>query len=390
MKKLLLSAAALLMLCSAAISAQATAKVPLDHTDKTARRPAPKVQPKIQVALLLDTSNSMDGLINQAKARLWNIVNTLSTLKYNGRTPNIEIALYEYGNSALAANSGYIRQLTPLTADLDLISEYLFSLQTYGGLEYCGEAIDKAVKQLEWGTNDADMKLVYIAGNEPFTQGSVSYKKAIDNALANDIYVNTIYCGNERDGIQGMWRDGAIRGQGKFFNIDHNARIVHIDTPYDDSIAECNTRLNKTYVAYGTEGEAKVVVQAQQDANAKSVSRSNMAERSVSKASAAYKNTSWDMVDLVSADAEALETIEVSALPDAFKDKSTEEIKAELKKKEKERESIQAEIKELAIKRQNYINEQRNKQTEGGDDLGKAITQSIVELASANGYSIDK
>ena len=44
---------------------------------------------KIQVALLLDTSNSMDGLIEQAKSRLWHIVNTLTTLKYNGKTPDI-------------------------------------------------------------------------------------------------------------------------------------------------------------------------------------------------------------------------------------------------------------------------------------------------------------
>lgn len=57
---------------------------------------------KIQVALLLDTSSSMDGLIEQAKSRLWNIVNTLTTLKYNGKAPQIEIALYEYGNDGIS------------------------------------------------------------------------------------------------------------------------------------------------------------------------------------------------------------------------------------------------------------------------------------------------
>ena len=60
---------------------------------------------KIQVALLLDTSNSMDGLIDQAKSRLWNIVNTLTTLKYNGKAPQVEIALYEYGNDGKATES---------------------------------------------------------------------------------------------------------------------------------------------------------------------------------------------------------------------------------------------------------------------------------------------
>ena len=35
----------------------------------------------IQLALLLDTSNSMDGLIDQAKSQLWKIVNELATTK---------------------------------------------------------------------------------------------------------------------------------------------------------------------------------------------------------------------------------------------------------------------------------------------------------------------
>ena len=40
-----------------------------------------KKKQTIKVALLLDTSNSMDGLINQAKAQLWEIVNELSYAK---------------------------------------------------------------------------------------------------------------------------------------------------------------------------------------------------------------------------------------------------------------------------------------------------------------------
>lgn len=66
----------------------------------------------IKVALLLDTSNSMDGLIEQAKSRLWNIINMMTTLKYQGKEPVIEIALYEYGNDGLSQQSNYIRQVT--------------------------------------------------------------------------------------------------------------------------------------------------------------------------------------------------------------------------------------------------------------------------------------
>ncbi|HEY5771312.1 MAG TPA: hypothetical protein VIS75_01740, partial [Chitinophagaceae bacterium] len=39
---------------------------------------AEKFAPKIQAAILLDVSNSMDGLIGQAKNQLWNMVSVLS------------------------------------------------------------------------------------------------------------------------------------------------------------------------------------------------------------------------------------------------------------------------------------------------------------------------
>jgi hypothetical protein len=63
----------------------------------------------IKVALLLDTSNSMDGLIDQAKAQLWEIVNELSYAKCGNNKPNLEIALYEYGNDRLVKKVIFVR-----------------------------------------------------------------------------------------------------------------------------------------------------------------------------------------------------------------------------------------------------------------------------------------
>lgn len=98
----------------------------------------PKPDQKIKVALLLDTSNSMDGLINQAKTQLWEIVNELSYAKCGTRQPDLEIALYEYGNDGLEQSDGFIRQVLDFSEDLDEISKKLFSLRTNGGSEYCG------------------------------------------------------------------------------------------------------------------------------------------------------------------------------------------------------------------------------------------------------------
>ena len=98
-------------------------------------------RPLVQLALLLDTSNSMDGLIDQAKSQLWRIVNDLAGSRCRGHAPRIEVALYEYGNSGLSAGEKYLRQVLPFTRDLDRVSEMLFGLRTNGGEEYCGAVI---------------------------------------------------------------------------------------------------------------------------------------------------------------------------------------------------------------------------------------------------------
>lgn len=341
----------------------------------------------IQVALLLDTSNSMDGLIEQAKSRLWNIVNTLTTLKYEGKTPDIEIALYEYGNDGLSSTSNFIRQVTPLTNDLDLISEKLFALRTNGGSEYCGAVIQDATQKLTWKDGMQNMKLIYIAGNEPFTQGNINYKEAIADALKKGIYINTIYCGGAEEGIRGLWKDGADVGQGKYFNIDSNAKVRYIVTPYDDQISQCNVRLNKTYIGYGSKGVEKKMAQEVQDANAQSISGANYAERAVSKSKAVYKNDSWDLVDKAKTDSKALDNLKKEELPAELKNKSKEEIKTIVTQKTKERESIQKEMEELSKKRQAFIDTE-SKKTKSQDDLGNAITTSIHSVAKTKGYVV--
>ncbi|WP_265131468.1 VWA domain-containing protein [Chryseobacterium oranimense] len=344
---------------------------------------------KIQVALLLDTSNSMDGLIDQAKSRLWNIVNTLTTLKYNGQAPQIEIAIYEYGNDGIR-DDNYIRQVTPLTQDLDLVSEKLFSLRTNGGSEYCGAVIRDASMNLNWDGNEKSMKLIYIAGNEPFDQGRVNYKEVISKAKSKNIYTNTIFCGSRDEGIQTFWQNGASLGDGKYFNIDSDRKVIYIETPYDVKISECNTKLNDTYIFYGSHGSEYKLKQAAQDRNAEVQSASSYVERTVAKSKKnAYKNDHWDLVDKAEKDAGFIATIKEDALPAELKGKSTEEIKKAVAVKSAEREKIQKEIEELSRKRQNFIDaEMKKRGTTDTDDLGKAIESSVIELARKNGYSL--
>ena len=126
-----------------------------------------------------------------------------------------------------------------------------------------------------------------------------------------------------------------------------------------------------------------------QDKNAESISAANSTERAVSKSKAAYTNTNWDLVDKVKEDVDAISKIKAEELPAELKGKSTTEIKKIVAEKTKEREAIQKEIAELAKKRQDYIDAEAKKQNTT-DDLGNAISNSIIELAKTKKYTQDK
>lgn len=343
----------------------------------------------VKVALLLDTSNSMDGLIDQAKSQLWEIVNELSYVKCDNIHPELEIALYEYGNDNLEEADGYIRQVINFSGDLDEISEKLFSLTTNGGSEHCGEVIQTSLNQLKWGNNKDDLKLIFIAGNEPFTQGKIDYKDATTNAKEKNVIVNTIFCGNYNNGIQGKWQDGARLTGGDYLAIDHNKEVVHIATPYDDIIIKLNSKLNKTYVRYGRQGYSKYANQSAQDMNAESMNESVAIKRAVSKSSKMYKNKSWDLVDAEKEKDFDYSRVDKKTLPQKLKNKSTEEIKAYVKKQSEERAKIQKEIQELNKKRTKYIAEKK-KETSGEETLDSAMIKAIKKQAEKKNYTWKK
>lgn len=352
-----------------------------DPAKSHAHEPVERDQ-RIMLALLLDTSNSMDGLINQAKSQLWKIVNELSAAKCSdGSRPDIQIALYEYGNDGLSSSEGYIRLVSPFTTDLDLISEKLFSLTTNGGSEYCGQVINKSLNQLLWSTATTDLKMIFIAGNEPFTQGEVPYATACALARQKGVIVNTIHCGTFEEGIRTDWKRGAELTNGSYMSIEQDRKTVYIETPYDKQIDALNGKLNETYIYYGKAGEGKKEMQRAQDQNAESYGLSNKVDRAVSKSSHAYKNSSWDLVDAAKDDTRAVEKAEDEYLPAEMQVMSVEQRKAYVKQKSDERQRIQNEIQALNAKRSKYI-EAHTPQGAEENMLDAAMLKAIREKAN--------
>jgi hypothetical protein len=346
---------------------------------------ATKEKRKIQIALILDTSGSMDGLIEQAKSQLWTIVNELTKASCEGEDPILEIALYEYGNDRFSSSDGWVRQIAPLITDLDDISSALFAMTTNGGSEYCGLAIEKSTKNLEWSKSNKDIKMIFIAGNEPFTQGPVNYLSSCGNAREKGIMVNTIHCGSFEEGVRGQWKNGALVGGGEYMSIEHNKRTVYIETPYDDQINKLGADLNKTYIYYGEQGYTKKQKQTTEDANAQEYSSSNIASRNSIKASKYYKAESWDLVDALEGKKVNLKEVKKESLPPELQKMTDAQLQAYVDSQSKKRENLKLQISVLDQQRKIYIAKQ-SKST-GAPSLESSMVKAIKKQAVSKNYT---
>jgi hypothetical protein len=346
-------------------------------------------RPQIQLAILLDTSGSMDGLIGQAKSRLWKIVNELAAAKKDGQAPHLQVALYEYGQDSLSAASGYLRRIVPLTNDLDRVSEELFKLQTNGGQEYCGQVIQRAISDLQWSMQKDDLKLIFIAGNEPFTQGSVNYKNSCREAIARGIIVNTVFCGNYQEGLQSEWKAGADLADGQYLAIDADQSPPPVSAPQDNEIASLSRELNQTYLAYGKDGAGGKTRQKEQDLNAAALSGEVAAQRAAAKASPQYSNSAWDLVDAKKAGQVKLEEMAEADLPLEMKGLSAKGRTAYVTVMQSKREVLQKKIAGLHAERERFVeNALKNQATT--NTLDSAIISALRQQAALKNFTIKK
>ncbi len=354
-------------------------------TATVAPAPPEAVAPRIQIAILLDNSGSMGGLIDQARAHLWSVVNEFAATRYEGKLPQLEVALYEYGY-------GRPVQLSGLTTDLDAISEKLFAIGISGGSEYCGQVIDAAVRSLAWSDSPTDYRAIFIAGNEPFTQGPIDYKDACKAAIAKGILVNTIHCGDEQAGVDGKWQDGALLADGSYLTIDQNRATIYVAAPQDAEIAQLNTELNGTYVYYGAAGEQAAARQEAQDANAAKLSMKSSLDRVAAKSSGQYRNAGWDLVDAVAEEKVDLSEVKPEELPEAMREMDIEQRKAYVNDMAAKRAELQAKIKELTAARHEHVAADRKRlAVESGEaDLGEAMVTAVREQLKEKNYELEQ
>ncbi len=363
----------------------------------------PAAAPKaIDLVLCLDVSNSMDGLIDSAKIKLWDIVNEMARLR---PTPDLRVALYSYGHTAYAPETGWVKKELDLTADLDDVYKALNGLRTKGGTELVARVSKAALVEQPWSRSPGALKLLFVCGNEGVDQDrQVTLDEAADLAKGRGVIVNTVYCGRSGTVEAGGWAMFADKCAGKALVIDQNRAVVATvpKTEFDDQILKLGDDLGKTYLAYGKEGKDRFANQKAQDENALKAAPAAPGglgggapqaalARAASKAGELYRNERWDLIDRMKQDkAFDLSKVPEAELPEELCKLPPGERAAFVQKKADERAALQKRIADLTAQRQRKLDEERAKGPRNPADqaLDEAVKGVVRDQARAAGFEV--
>ena len=393
-----MSLALRMLVCLAAV---AVPLVPTFAEDKPAK---PAEGKAIDLVLCLDVSGSMNGLIDSAKIKLWDIVNEMARLK---PTPNLRVSLYSYGHSNYDAAKGWVKKDLDLTTDLDDVYKALNALTINGGEEYVARVTRDALTEQKWSAEAGALKLIFVCGNEPANQDKqVALDDVAARAKKDGVIVNAIYCGPLANAESKGWAEFAEKCGGRFMNIDQNkaGQQVVVKTEFDDKILKLNDDLNKTYVSYGKEGKDRKDNQQAQDSNANKATGAAAPggpapvplaalERAASKAGALYKNERWDLVDRMKNDKDFdITKLKEEDLCDELKKLKPAERVAYVKKKAEERAQLQVKINELSAQRQKKVDEELAKKPRNENEkaLDEALKGVVRDQAKAKGFEVQE
>ena len=342
---------------------------------------------KIELVFALDTTGSMNRLIEAAKDKIWSIANTMATAK---PAPVIKIGIVGYRDKGDA----YVTTITGMTDDLDLVYQKLMSFAAQGGgdsPESVNQALYDAVHKNDWSSNNRKTyKVIFLVGDAPphmDYQDDVKYQQTCRDASKKGIVINTIQCGS-MSGTRQIWEEIASLSDGKYFRVSQGGDSTDYKTPFDKEITEKSKALHKTKVYYGDKKfhrKNKEKLDAVKDIYSKAKPSAIAKRSSYNMSSSGKKNLlgEQELVDSVASGRVKLEEIKETELPAEMQKMSAVERKKHIETKNKERKKISTELKTLAEKRQAYIRKIVSKEKDKGkNSLDMKIYECIQTQAA--------
>ena len=349
------------------------------------------VRPEVEVVFCLDTTGSMGGLISAAKQKIWAISNQIAS---GTPTPNVKIGLVAFRDRGDA----YITKIIDLTDDLDAIHGQLMSFQAQGGGDFpesVNQALHESVTKITWSKDKKTLKMIFLVGDAPPHMDyadDVKYTETCKLAVANDIIINTVQCGNHAE-TKKYWQEICHLAEGSYVQIDaKGGPIVAIATPFDDDLAKINKEISRKTLVFGSpEMQAKGKKGGNDGA---ALSSSAAADRATFYARNGA-SPSYDLLNNIQNGKVKLEDLKKDELPPEMQKMTLEEQKTFLTKLETERKELSQKALDLDKKRNDFIAKKQAEDTKNvaRDSFDNQVLEILQRQATRNGnvrYGIEE
>jgi Mg-chelatase subunit ChlD len=355
--------------------ARAATPAPAQPQQAAVTPAAPK--PRIDLAFVLDTTGSMEELIEGAKQKIWSIA---SDIARGQPTPELRVGLVAYRDRGDA----YVTRVFPLTANLDEVYANLKTLRAAGGgdtPEDVRAALLAGIRQMQWSEGDQVLRLLFLVGDSP----PHAYKDEPDEAaIASEatkkgIAINAVRCGGAGE-TEKVWKVIASAADGVYVSIDQGGGMAAVPTPMDARLAALNAELSDTAVAFGEERDRRAV-EGRMIAN-KAMATPIQADSARFRAASKHVDTN-DLVAAVESGKADLDAIPDEKLPEELRAMPKPALKGWVNAKMAKRKAVSTEVLELSTRRDEYLKAEQAKRGEpdGFDaEVKKAIGKKAAKI----------
>ncbi len=359
---------------------------------QTPPTPAPTpICPSVELVFCLDTTGSMSGLIEGAKARIWGIINGVARALQG---PRIRVGLVAYRDRGDA----YITDIHGLSDNLDAVQAKLATFSAGGGgdgPESVNQALADAVGKIQWSPLGSRVyRAVFLVGDAPphmdYTD-DVKYPLTCGKARMGGLVINAIQCGTDAACAAEWTRIATLTGGG-FTAIPQSGGMRVMSTPYDAWLTEFSAKLMDTAVYTGP-AERRNRLRSQQEAalaqSAQALRLKNASQLAQEADRGEFRGKSGEygglglgedsaQADLIDAyrrkGAVVLQNLNPTDLPEAWRNLSAQELEARVRGKAEEREGLIRQIQDLADLRETDLESQRKRSPE------KAFDEEVLNL----------
>ncbi len=340
--------------------------------------------PGIEVCFVLDTTGSMSGLVEGAKARIWSIASEIARLSPR---PDVSFCLTGFRDRG----DEYVTRLTAMTADMDRIHADLTAFRAEGGgdtPEAVNQALYETITNIGWSPGDDVIKVIYLTGDAP-PHMDYTDEPALEEILAlarqRGIVVNAIQCGVD-SATRRIWQAIARSGdEGRYAAVPQSGNMRVVETPVDQDFVAIQAKLARTLMPYGdTSLRARVVGTRERMAAA---ADGVVADRlSYFGRSGAALVGEGDLLADLEAGRTRLSDLDTESLPDALRGLSPDERQQVVETVRRERAEYRRIIDGLIEERQLYLEMHRPDENRSFD---REVIAQIKALAAARGFEFE-